>query len=146
MDKTTNKPSPLELVKAKYEEGGSDIEVACLLGLTRKGFYQLAEDEPDFAKLVDKGRAVAEAWWYSQGRLGLNREKFQTALYNFQMKNRYGWADKIDTGEKSSDHPQNLDEATAEFQKMLKRVAKTNPEWLSEINHSIASTEENLDD
>lgn len=138
--------TPIELVKLKYAAGGSDIEVAVLLGLTRKGFYQLIEDEPDFAKLVDKGRALAEAWWYEQGRLALNKEKFQTALYNFQMKNRYGWADKIDTGEKSSDQPQNLDEATAEFQRMLKRVAKKNPEWLSDLNLNPASDEEKAHD
>lgn len=138
--------TPIELVKLKYAAGGSDIEVAVLLGLTRKGFYQLIEDEPDFAKLVDKGRALAEAWWYEQGRLALNKEKFQTALYNFQMKNRYGWADKIDTGEKSNDQPQNLDEATAEFQRMLKRVAKKNPEWLSDLNLNPASDEEKAHD
>lgn len=138
--------TPIEKVKLKYAAGGSDIEVAVLLGLTRKGFYQLIEDEPDFAKLVDKGRALAEAWWYEQGRLALNKEKFQTALYNFQMKNRYGWADKIDTGEKSSDQPQNLDEATAEFQRMLKRVAKKNPEWLSDLNLNPASDEEKAND
>lgn len=136
----------LQKVQSKYEEGGSDIEVAALLGLTRKEFYALIEEEPDFAKIVDKGRAVAEAWWYSMGRRALTWDKFQSSLYNFQMKNRFGWADKIDTGEKSSDQPHNLDEAQAELQKVLKRIAKTNPEWLSGINQLVASTEENADD
>lgn len=146
MEKTTEL-SALDRVKAKYAEGGSDIEVATLLGLTRAEFYKLIDESPDFAKLVEKGRAVAEAWWYSQGRLALRAEKFNTALYNFTMKNRYGWADKVEQGDKSSEGPTNLDQAMAELQKAMKRIAKTNPEWLSGANLTTpTSLEENADD
>lgn len=143
---TTTELSALDRVKAKYAEGGSDIEVATLLGLTRSEFYKLIEEAPDFAKLVDKGRAVAEAWWYAQGRLALRAEKFNTALYNFTMKNRYGWADKIEQGDKSSEGPTNLDQAMGELQKAIKRIAKSNPEWLSGANLLTTSTEENAND
>lgn len=143
---TKTEISALDRVKAKYAEGGSDIEVATLLGLTRSEFYKLIDESPDFAKLVDKGRAVAEAWWYSQGRLALRAEKFNTALYNFTMKNRYGWADKVETGDKSSEGPTNLDQAMAELQKAMKRIAKSNPEWLSGANLNINTISENADD
>ena len=143
---TKTEISALDRVKAKYAEGGSDIEVATLLGLTRSEFYKLIDDSPDFAKLVDKGRAVAEAWWYAQGRLALRADKFNTALYNFAMKNRYGWADKVEQGDKSSDGPLNIDQAMAELQKAMKRIAKTNPEWLSGANLNINTISENADD
>jgi hypothetical protein len=50
------------------------------------------------------------------------------------MKNRYGWADKIDTQDTTGKENVNQDQLRAEFNVLLKRVAKSNPELLSSVH------------
>lgn len=117
-----------------YADGAADVEIAKLLDITISDFYRLVQDNPSFAKFVEKGRTVSQAWWYEKARRNLWSKEFNTTLWNFNMKNRYGWADKIDTSDTTDKDPVNLDEARAQLQTALKRLSKTNPEIVSGVN------------
>lgn len=117
-----------------YENGGFDVNVAKALDITIKDFYQLTQDSVPFAKFVEKGRTMSQAWWYEQCRANLLTKGFNTALYNFVMKNTQGWADKTDIQDTTDKDPVNLDEAKAQLHTALKRISKTNPELLSGTN------------
>lgn len=119
---------------ALYAEGASDPEIARELKITIARFYQLMEESPSFANFVERGRTLSMAWWYEKGRTGLFAEKFNTSLYNFNMKNRHGWADKVDTNDTTDKDPVNLDQAKGQLAQALKLLGKKHPELLSGAN------------
>ena len=123
-----------EAVRELYEQGASDVEIARAMGITEAAFFQLMEDSPVFAKFVDRGRTLAKAWWYEKARQGIQADKFNTSLFNFVMKNRFGWADKIDTNDTTDKDPVNMDQLRGQLQATLKQVAKKHPELLSGVN------------
>lgn len=132
---TTNTVAPdWKALLTAYGEGASDVEIARLLKITLNRFYQLIEEVPAFAEFVEQGRTLSQAWWYEKGRTGLWSKDFNVSLWNFNMKNRYGWADKVDTADKTDSDPVNLDQAKAQLAQALKRLSKKNPELLSGAN------------
>jgi len=86
-----------EILKEEYRLGASDSEVAAELGLTDAAFEKNYREIALFKQLVDLGRQLSKAWWYKQGRSNLQNKMFNTALWNFNMKNRHGWAEKSET-------------------------------------------------
>lgn len=128
-----NQPNWQALVE-EYEQGASDVEIAKLLKITLNRFYELIEESEAFAEFVERGRTLSRAWWEAAGRKNLYNKEFNTSLWNFNMKNRYGWADKVDTNDTTEKDPVNLDQARSELQAALKRLAKRNPELVSGIN------------
>lgn len=135
-----SKPNWEALLEA-YGEGASDVEIARLLKITMARFYELMEEHPAFADFVERGRTLAQAWWYEKGRTSLWDKSFNTALWNFQMKNRFGWADKVDTSDTTDKDPANLDQAKGQLQQALKRLAKKSPELLSGANLNLSSND-----
>lgn len=131
---TTQNKTDWKGAAALYEEGGSDVEVAKHLGLTEAAFYSLVEENPAFATFVEKGRTMAKAWWYEQGRRGIWSKDLNSSLFNFSMKNRYGWADKIDTNDTTEKDPVNLDQVQGQLHTALKQISKKYPELLSGVN------------
>lgn len=125
-----NSKTTLEKVVDLYAEGGADVEVARLLGLSMKKFYELVEENSSFADVVERGRTFSQAWWMEAGRRGLFADKFNASVYALSMKNRFGWADKVETGDKASSMTVNADEAQAQLRHALKKLSKTNPELL----------------
>lgn len=121
-------------ISEAYSEGAADVEIAKLLDITITDFYRLEQENAAFAKFADKGRTLSQAWWYEKARKGLFTKEFNTALWNFNMKNRYGWADKIDTQDTTDKDPVNLDMAKSQLQAALKKFGNSNPEMLSGIN------------
>lgn len=121
-------------IKAIYEEGGGDPEVARALNITMKKFYELVEDVEAFAEFVELGRTMSMAWWYEKGRTGLFADKFNSALYNFNMKNRFGWADKTDISSSDKGVPASDDQLKSQFIQAVKRLAQKNPELLAAAN------------
>jgi hypothetical protein len=118
----------------EYEQGASDVEIARLLKITIVRFYQLIEESEAFAEFVERGRTVSRAWWESNGRKNLWNKEFNTALWNFNMKNRYGWADKVDTNDTTDKTPVDRDQAVSQLHQALKQLSKKNPELVSGIN------------
>lgn len=146
MATTSNSGTNWEALLDAYGNGASDVEIARALKLTTKRFYQLCEENPAFQEFVEKGRTLAQAWWYEKGRTSLWDKGFNTALWNFNMKNRYGWADKVESSDTTDKDPVNLDEAKAQLASALKRLGKKNPELLSGVNLNLKPSSENEDD
>lgn len=83
-------------LKDAYLQGASDVEICKILKMTQKEFDSYYERSASFKEMVDIGRMMSKAWWYEQGRRNIENTKFNTTLWSFNMKNRYGWADKTE--------------------------------------------------
>lgn len=127
---TSNGKALLDLAKEAYENGASDVEVAKVLKVTIARFHQMCEEIPDFAKFVENGRTLSQAWWVEKARANLWNKDFNTSLWNFNMKNRYGWADKIDTADKTDTENVNLDQVKGHVAAQIRRLAKEQPDLL----------------
>lgn len=119
-----------EGLRALYEEGGSDYEAARFLRVTIRRFHQLQEESPAFADFVEMGNTLSAAWWYETGRKAMFRDKFQSGLFSFQMKNRLGWADKVETNDTTDKEPVNLEQAKGQLAAAMQRIATSHPELL----------------
>lgn len=80
-----------------YSEGYSDAEVAAELKITLREYYRQAQENSTFAQLVEYGRTLSLAYWEGLARKNVTNRNFNTSLYNFYMKNRHGWADKVES-------------------------------------------------
>ena len=83
-------------VLALYVDGASDVEIKAWIYEKRGTFSDDLWDrwlieEPDFSVTIKKGRIFARAWWEKQGRTNLKTSGFNTALYQIQVRNRFGW-------------------------------------------------------
>lgn len=85
-----------ELVEL-YRQGCGDAEVAAEMQITIKEYHTQIGENSTFAKLVEFGRTLSLAFWEKQARLNINNKQFNTPLWAFYMKNKHGWADKMDT-------------------------------------------------
>jgi hypothetical protein len=82
----------LELAK----KGGSIVEIAVLLEISRDTFYALSERDEYFSDTVKKCKQLSEAWWVKKGRTELDNKDFSFTGWYMNMKNRFGWADKVE--------------------------------------------------
>mgnify|MGYP003440967725 CR=1 FL=1 len=132
---TIENQSKWDEVIALYSSGASDIEVSAHLKMTSAQFDRSYQDVEAFAKLIDYGRTLQKAWWYSTLRKNLTNKSFNPTLFNFAMKNLYGWADKVET---TSTDGQELsaDRAKAELQSIMKRLNDKDPSLLKLVVNS----------
>lgn len=130
------KPDWAALTEA-YAEGAADVEIAKMLDITIARFYQLCEEVPAFNAFAEKGRTLSQAWWYEKGRRNLGSKEFNTALWNFNMKNRFGWADRVENNDVTDKEPTNRDQLMGQLQKQLKVLGAKNPELLSGANLNV---------
>lgn len=141
MTENTNKPAVnWDLLTEEYANGASDVEIAKMLGLTIAKFYKLYETNPNFAGFIDSGRTLAQAWWNQQARKGLWAKGFNTPLFAFVMKNRFGWADKVETTDTTGKDDINLDQLKGQVSATMKKLATTNPELFSGVNLHTSAT------
>jgi hypothetical protein len=108
----------------KYNEGYSDVEICREVGITVKQFSKLYESNDKFAELVDFGRTLSHAWWMEKARKNLNERTFNTSLYVMVMKNRYGWAEKLEATAVDPNDAQSVKELRARLEKELPRLVK----------------------
>lgn len=116
-----------------YGQGAADVEIAKELGITIAQFYAMEQDIPEFADFVAKGRTLSQAWWVKMARTHLTNKDLNTALFNFNMKNRFGWADKIDTNAGGEEQIGDADSLQSALMKAVKRLAKKRPDLLQEL-------------
>lgn len=126
-----------EALTEAYAEGAADVEIAKMLDITIARFYQLCEEVPAFNSFAEKGRTLSQAWWYEKGRRNLSSKTFNTALWNFNMKNRFGWADRVESNDVTNKEPTNRDQVMGQLQKALKTLGAKNPEILSGANLNV---------
>ena len=135
----TSNPPDWNALLELYGEGASDVEIARALGITIARFQYLCQDQPAFANFAEKGRTLSQAWWVEQARKNLWKKDFNVALWNFNMKNRYGWADKTETTDNTKTENFNMDQLNAQLASALKALGKKNPELISGANLKLVT-------
>lgn len=114
-----------ELIE-NYRQGYSDAEVAAAMSITLREFYQQLAENPSFSKLVEFGRTLSTAFWEGLARKNINNKNFNTSLYNFYMKNKHGWADKVETSSTNENVNINQDALKEEIYRKLKKLTDQN--------------------
>lgn len=105
-----------------YKNGYSDKEVAASMNITFREFNAMLSDNPTFAKLVEFGRTLSAAYWEGLARQNVRNKSFNTPLYNFYMKNKFGWADKIETTNANENTNLSLDQLEDKISQQLKKL------------------------
>lgn len=129
-----------------YRQGYSDAEVAAAMNMTMRQFNQMLTDNPTFAKLVEFGRTLSTAFWEGLARQNVKNKTFNTPLYNFYMKNKYGWADKIDTTNTNENTNLSLDQLKSEINRKLKKIVGDNTPELRDAQRILEPVEVKDDD
>jgi hypothetical protein len=112
-----------------YKEGFSDAEVAAAMNITIREFHAQLSNNPSFQKLVEFGRTLSLAFWEGLARKNVANKTFNGALYSLYMKNKFGWADKIDTTNNNENTNISLDELKTQVMRDIDRlVSKGHPE------------------
>ena len=91
-----------------YRDGASDVEVKAYLYELRGSFsndlwVRWMKEEREFSETIKVGKMLSEAWWAKTGRKNLENKEFSFTGWYMNMKNRFGWSDKQEIDNKSSD-------------------------------------------
>lgn len=84
----------------EYSEGASDVEIKAMFYLWLDTFSndlweRWMNEEKEFSETVKKGRSLSEAWWQRTGRKNMATKDFSYTGWYMNMKNRFGWSDKV---------------------------------------------------
>lgn len=126
-------------VIALYEEGASDAEVSAHLRVPIRAFYQRMQESPAFNDLIEFGRTLSKAYWEGLARKNVGNKSFNSSLYAFYMKNRHGWADKIETSGSTENVNYNVDEIRQQALTAIEKFIKKNSPELTDAQHVISS-------
>jgi hypothetical protein len=125
-----------ELIE-NYRQGFSDAEVAAAMNITIREFYTQLSDNPSFAKLVEFGRTLSTAFWEGLARKNVTNKTFNSSLYGFYMKNKFGWTDKVETTNTNENVNTNLDELRSQVMDKINVLVKQNHPELAEAQHVL---------
>lgn len=134
----TNLTKKVEEVIAAYEKGCFDPEIMRICGWTQQEFDENYATSSHWAKIIDMGRSMCRAYWYKLGRENVGNKDLNTPLYIAFMKNCFGWAGTNEQG--AANLPikaQSQDQMRSDITKMLKALAKTNPELIGGLLKDI---------
>lgn len=107
-----------------YSQGYSDAEVAAEMKITIKEYYKQISENPTFSKLVEFGRTLSMAWWEGQARKNLSNKSFNTPLWVFNMKNKFGWADRTEVKTENENINTDLDGLRTRVSNEVERFIK----------------------
>lgn len=85
------------------QEGGSAVEMRCLLGIAQTAWETLLEDSEEFRVTEKNAKDLCEVWWERRGREMTTGAEGNATVWIFNMKNRFNWRDKQDVDHQSSD-------------------------------------------
>lgn len=122
-----------------YTQGYSDAEVAAHMKITISEYYKQMQDTPAFAKLVEFGRTLSQAFWEGQGRKNLTNKQFNTPLWAFYMKNKFGWADKSEVKSESENVNVELDSLRTRVNEEVARFIKRNTPELTDAQRMLTN-------
>ena len=106
------------IMREAAQEGASDVEVRCLLGIGESGWYTLIEDDEQFCRTVKECKALCQVWWERTGRKMTMGADGNATVWIFNMKNRFGWKDKTET-----EHT-----GTVQVTQITRRIIKPTPD------------------
>ena len=94
----------VDLLPECFKDGQSIHEATGILGITDDSLYKLERTFPKFAEAYALCKELSRKWWDKTGRLNsLGALNGNSATWVFNMKNRFGWTDKTEVDNKSSD-------------------------------------------
>jgi len=79
------------------KEGKSElsIRINVLNGICHETWERLIKEDETFSETVKRCRALTQDWWEEVGRKGaVGEQDINPTTWIFNMKNRFGWADK----------------------------------------------------
>lgn len=83
-----------------YLADGKSIEQLSIhLGITKETLYVWLKDpeKKSFSDAIKIGLEHSHAWWLEKGREGVTNKDIQATMWYMNMKNRFGWADKVES-------------------------------------------------
>lgn len=93
-----------QIVLACGRDGGSDVEMRALLGISQDAWETLLNDSKEFSVTIKEARDLCQVWWERIGRSMVTGEiQGNATSWIFNMKNRFKWRDATDLNHKSSD-------------------------------------------
>lgn len=113
-------------IKEMYSEGASDAEVAAALEVPLARFYSQMESNEAFRTLVTYGRTLSQAWWERQARKNIHSKQFNTPLWTFYMKNKFGWAERTENTNNNENLNTDLDSLKQQVMDQIKKFTKKN--------------------
>lgn len=93
------KPEYCEMLVEHMESGLSFECFAGVLGVTKQIIYDWCERHPEFLDAKNRGWSKSQLTYEKIGRSAMAGKipNFNTAVWIFNMKNRFGWSDRIET-------------------------------------------------
>lgn len=123
----TDLPTDYEqLIIREMSIGASLQEIYGWLNISEPTFKRLCRDHPEFARTIKTGLRLSEKWWLQIGRTHIRDKEFNSTLWYMNMKNRFGWRDKVETETVVKDHTVSVhsSKTAQEFTEFLKTKKK----------------------
>lgn len=98
----------LAIIKECGEQGGSYVECRHALGIGDSAWETLQADSPEFRQAVKNAKAASNAWWERLGRKLAMEGGGNSAVWIFNMKNRFGWRDQKPDSEQDEAPPESV--------------------------------------
>lgn len=106
------KPEYCQLLIEHMEKGFSFESFAGIVGTCRQTIYTWTEDYPEFLDAKKEASGRCQVFWEEQGLKGLwnqhQGKNLNTSNWIFQMKNRFGWKDRVESEHSVSEKVEKL--------------------------------------
>lgn len=109
-----------EIMRECGQDGGSAVEVRCLLGIGESAWETLLQDSEEFQRTEKERQALCEVWWHRAGRKMVTGSPGNSAVWIFNMKNRFGWRDQPKEDGAENPEPLNISFEVADPVKSIK--------------------------
>lgn len=85
-----------DLLVEKMGEGYSIEAFAGFIGVSKDTIYEWADQRDEFSDAKKEGEAQSRLFWERMGMAGMvgKVKNFNSAVWIFNMKNRFGWRDQ----------------------------------------------------
>lgn len=91
---TKYKPEYCEQLIEHFSRGKSFDAFAGVLRVNPDTIYEWAKKHKEFSEAKKIGQGISRNFWEDMGIDGVEIPGFNTALWIFNMKNRFGWRDR----------------------------------------------------
>ena len=84
-------------------QGRSVTQFAAKIGVNRSTIYEWAEKHPEFSDAFSRAKEACEAYWETELQSMMYSRDVNAPLVKLYFANRFGWSDKAEVDNKSSD-------------------------------------------